>query len=84
MASLYHRAAPGDQGYVERARALVEEAAELAPVRIETVQMQVQQHVVERDYAAALGIIDGYLEKTPEAARYLKGLRDQVVSASGE
>ena len=84
VASLYHRAAPADQGYVDRARSLVEEATELAPVRIETVQMQVQQHVVERNYAAALGIIDGYLEKTPNAARYLQGLRDQVVKASGE
>ena len=83
LASLYHRAVPSDPGYRQRAKLLVEEAAELAPARIEVVQMQVQQHLMDSDYGAALGVIDRYLQKSPEASRYLQGLRDQVVKASG-
>ena len=83
LASLYHRAVQSDLGYRDRARSLIAAAAVLAPARIEVVQMQVQQHLIDSDYDAALGIIDRYLEKSPAAARHLKGLRDQVVKASG-
>ena len=84
LASIYHQAAATHPGSVESAKQLVDHAATLAPARIEVVQMQVQQSVLENDHAAALAVIDAYLEKSPEAARYLQGMRDQVVAASGE
>lgn len=83
LASIYHQAVATHPGSLESARQLVDHAARLSPARIEVVQMQVQQSVLENDHAAALSMIDAYLEKSPEAARYLQGMRDQVVAASG-
>ena len=79
LASVYQAAATTHTGTVERARDLVDKGTALAPTRLETIQMQAFQHVMEDNPAAALTVIDTYVSENPHASRFFTNLRDQII-----
>lgn len=61
FANLYQTAGRRDPRYLPVARNLLKEAIYLAPERIELIQLQVRQFVVEGDPQGALAVVDDYI-----------------------
>jgi hypothetical protein len=83
LARVYQLAAPFNSSFIDEARSLVDRAGQLAPERIEVVQMQVMQQASERKFDVALGAIDEYLKKNPAAGSFFAGLRNEIEEAAG-
>ena len=87
FANLYQTAGRRDSSYLPLARDLLEEAIELAPERIELIQLLVRQFVIEGNPDGAMAVIDDYLaahsqyfEPHSEVARVFDSLRFDVES----
>ena len=85
FANLYQTAGRRDPSYLPLARELLDEAIELAPERIELIQLQVRQFVIEGNTDVAMAIIDDYFaahaeyfEPDSEVARVFDSLRFDV------
>jgi hypothetical protein len=85
FANLYQTAGRRDPSYLPIARDLLDEAIELAPERIELIQLRVRQFVIEGDTDGAMSIIDDYLaahaeyfEPNSEVARVFDSLKRDV------
>jgi hypothetical protein len=85
FANLYQTAGRRDPSYLPLARDLLDEGIELAPERIELIQLQVRQFVLEGDNDGAMAIIDTYLaahaeyfEPASAVARVFDSLRRDV------
>ena len=61
FANLYQTAGRRDPSHLPVARNLLEEAIDLAPERIELIQLQVRQFVIEGDPQGALAVVDDYI-----------------------
>ncbi len=66
LAQIYQMASLTEWPYLAWARDHTDQAAAIAPNRVEIMQLQAQQYVFERDVASALGLIDAYLARTAE------------------
>ena len=66
LARIYQRASPDDATTMKLAREHTDRASEAAPGRIEVLELRAAQYFHEGDVEAALGIIDGYMERTQE------------------
>ena len=82
LASVYQAATATHSGTVASARELIEKATVLAPNRMEIIQMQAFQNMIEGDPPAALEVLDTYVNENPGASRFFKELRAQIVKAS--
>ena len=81
LAVLYQQALARLPGLLGEARFLVDEAVELAPIRVEVNKLLVRQHIVEGDLDGALQAIDAYLKLNPDAAPHFQTQRDTLVAA---
>ena len=81
LGRVYQIARSWNPEYLGRARRLVERSGELAPERIEVVQMQVIQNMLEGNHDVAMETIEAYLERNPKGSRHLEGLRRQIIQA---
>ena len=63
-AELYNRAAPEDRTLLARSRLHTERVTEIAPGRVEAMQLRAQQLITEGRHDDALALIDGYLERS--------------------
>ena len=78
LARLYQLAAPFNPVFVEEAKSQVDRAVDLAPERIEVIQMRVMQRFSEGDFDGARGAISEYLDENPAAESYFAGIRQQI------
>ena len=74
-------AANWDPSLLELSRELVDEAARLAPERVEIYDALASQFVMEGDFVRAQAILDEYLEMNPESSFLLQIRINQVSSA---
>ncbi|MBM3933396.1 MAG: O-antigen ligase family protein [SAR202 cluster bacterium] len=84
LAGLYQVASLFDPTVIPKSRVLVEEAAALAPTRIEVQLLLIGQFVVEGNFASARDIIDKYVAETPAAERHFRGIREQIDEIEAE
>ena len=64
LARLLNRASQGSPALVAKSRLHTDRVAELAPGRIETLQLRVEQYIFEDRHDEALKLIDDYLERS--------------------
>ena len=78
LAALYRRSATLNAAYAVRARELVEEALNLAPLRIEVHQNLVEQNLLEGNGPGAQSVIDDYLGVNPSAEQHFTRYTDPI------
>ena len=81
LGRLYQVARSVNPEYLGLARGLVGRSAELAPERIEVIQMQVIQNMLEGNLEVAMEMIEAYLERNPSGGPHLDGMKRQIVQA---
>ena len=84
LAAFYQRVGLSSPPYLDLAGALVATSGELAPERIEVVQMGVQQNLLTRNHDAAQELIDDYLKKEPVATVHFRALQNQLDAIRGD
>lgn len=81
-ASFFQSASATNPGLLVLSRELAEEAARLAPERVEIYRRLVIQHMFENDVAGAQAVIDEYLGLNPDATFLLRDLITGVANAA--
>ena len=84
LSTVYHLGSSLEPGYASAARALVEQAAKLAPDRIEVNLHLVRLHLFEQDNERAQELLDSYLSRNPRAADRFEGLQQEIDKRTGQ
>ena len=84
LAGLYQAAAIENPPYVEKARVMVDAAAELAPERLEIQRLLAKQHLIENDLDSARELLETYVATYPNASSHFENLMADIRRASSQ